>query len=243
MKSKLKLVVAAVAMVVADQASAAYANGELMLTVWDKVGAKSYTRDLGINLDAVIANPSAFSLNLDLSTDANYAGFLGLPAGSASAATWSIVAARGASAPLPTQWGILATHPAGTVWSSASTVPATMMTYEGVVNNQSINFNPALVSEVRTDPQAGYAGLSSWGDDMAGGLLIAGAIGSLDLTLNHFDAQFNSIVTQMGSVSLSSNGFLTTAPVPVPAAAWLLGSALIGMAGMARRRDDEAQAA
>jgi len=37
-------------------------------------------------------------------------------------------------------------------------------------------------------------------------------------------------------IQLDSNGLLHAAPVPLPAAAWLLGSGLIGLAGIGRRR-------
>ena len=39
-----------------------------------------------------------------------------------------------------------------------------------------------------------------------------------------------------GNVSYAFSATLTTAPVPVPAAAYLFGSGLIGLAGLARRK-------
>lgn len=44
----------------------------------------------------------------------------------------------------------------------------------------------------------------------------------------------------LGSFTLAANGSLTFAPVPIPAAVWLFGSALMGLVGVARRRKEVA---
>jgi len=69
MKIKLKLVAAAVAMVVSGQAAASLPRGEMFVTVWDMVGQKSFAKDLGVTMTAFAANPT---MTWDLSTDANY---------------------------------------------------------------------------------------------------------------------------------------------------------------------------
>ena len=43
-------------------------------------------------------------------------------------------------------------------------------------------------------------------------------------------------VYSLGQLELTSNGTLETAPVPVPAALWLFGSGLLGLAGVGRRK-------
>jgi hypothetical protein len=46
----------------------------------------------------------------------------------------------------------------------------------------------------------------------------------------------------IGDTSWTFTGTYETAPVPIPAAAWLFGSAALGVAGLARRRKDPAAA-
>lgn len=48
--------------------------------------------------------------------------------------------------------------------------------------------------------------------------------------------QMPAVVRQLGTFHLASDGTLTFTPVPVPAAAWMLGSGVLALAGVARRR-------
>lgn len=104
-KSKLNVLAAAVAMAasafggnaMAGIATAGSGNSELYLTVWDQVGNKSYTRDLGVFLDSYGTQnaPGAFTTNVDASpaftqpfnADANWTTFVGTST-AADVANW-----------------------------------------------------------------------------------------------------------------------------------------------------------
>ncbi|MFA5240801.1 MAG: hypothetical protein WC029_02870 [Sulfuricella sp.] len=77
MKLKFKLIVAAAALAVAGQASAAIStsasgNGEMFLSVYDANANMSYTKDLGITIDAFLAGSSS---NLSFASDSLLDGF------------------------------------------------------------------------------------------------------------------------------------------------------------------------
>jgi hypothetical protein len=60
-----------------------------------------------------------------------------------------------------------------------------------------------------------------------------------DAVTNSANPQALAAIFNLGTVTFSSNGTLTFAggsPVPLPAAVWLFGSGLLGLAGVARRR-------
>jgi len=67
-----------------------------------------------------------------------------------------------------------------------------------------------------------------------------------DATSGGGNTELNADIFDLGTVSLSSNGTLTFAgasPVPLPAALWLFGSGLLGLAAIARRRSTGAPGA
>lgn len=102
-----------------------------------------------------------------------------------------------------------------------------------VANNLSATFMPGT---------AGFHDLN-FGRDQTFGFNAEGTLTGLSATVDFFflniDNADNSLTAAprlMGTWTLSSAGDLSFQPVPVPAAAWLMGSALVGLAGAARRR-------
>ncbi len=68
--------------------------------------------------------------------------------------------------------------------------------------------------------------INVWDVNADGSLTAAGIPGMENGPFPGFNAAFD----------LSATGLITTSPVPVPAAVWLFGSGLVGLAGIARRR-------
>ena len=117
--------------------------------------------------------------------------------------------------------------------------------------NASCGFNGASCATDSTEIASNYhpAKTTNWGDDF-------GTVTALDNTQNISTAQAFFYLTHAGTSgtsqslkfvagnsngrgvwTLSANGDVAfAAPVPVPAAVWLLGSALVGMGATARRR-------
>jgi hypothetical protein len=87
-----------------------------------------------------------------------------------------------------------------------------------------------------------YSGLNGTGDILGTFTLLANAQnGCSDTSFCHWDqtsVDFAGIAQSIQFGSALGAGFdnVTVAPVPLPAAIWLLGSSLLGLGGVARRR-------
>jgi hypothetical protein len=89
------------------------------------------------------------------------------------------------------------------------------------------------------DPTILTANASNWYSN--GPTNLVTGLGSATLYEAHAVGQNSTLlatVTNIGTVTLSASGltFTAPAPVPLPAAIWLLGSGLLGLAGVGRRK-------
>jgi len=252
---KIKTLVAAVALaVVSSGANAAIANlnsqeGELFLTVFDPSAQTSYSLDLGINVSAMY-NDSTSARSFDLSTDANFASFIGQ-----TDLRYTVTAADVSFNDINT-YGFMTTAKDGlaalqrAIPNDGFIFPTAIKIHDeaGVLNAQSgIPFaadgsnRNANLSAFASVGDIGYYAQPSWGDTIGN----AGFTSSQDVntSVGFFQVQidpndgFTAVHTQLANEwLLSSNGTLSYSAVPVPAAVWLFGSGLVGLVGVGRRR-------
>lgn len=188
MKFNLKTLVAAASMVVVAQANAAIdmantGNGELFLTAWDSVRNVSYTRELGVNINAFLPNSQGGSMTPNSGLSLNFAGdalfastFTGSSAGNIQ---WNVVAGDSlstATASTPNNLRIITTS----TFSNPTSLNLTNSGLGGAVQKID-NFTQAVndagcstsASCVITDPTAaGFggnnAGAAGWGSSFGG---------------------------------------------------------------------------
>lgn len=259
----LKKTAAAVAIALAaGAADAAITDGlfepsELFVNVWDETAQQSYAMDLGITTAQFLTNPSQ-SLSFNLASDSNYASFLSpqSPLVFNVAGFDSVLNALSDvpdfGALVTTNEDVNANSTFNNVWD-VSTVVATgtrISVHIGGLNalESNPNANGAGNGSGVSTPGDGdaYYGTNTWLNNMGGGLPFIDSAG-VDTALNfwHLGTTDGSdaIATMLaGSWTLSSTGMLTyaaTSQVPVPAAVWLFGSGLVGLIGVARRKQAE----
>ncbi len=230
--------------------------GELFLSVIDRGGSspESYVRDLGITTGAFLANPTSF-LNTSFSADSNLQSLLTNQQANGGTIHWNLAGESNQVSPV-FNVGALTTAPTQLTTSNTpqgqfGLAPAftKLADYTKAVNqaadpNNMTNYaanNSVLVASSNTG--AYYDGVN-WGAKWLDPTNTEGASGqSLGFYFVGLDPNTGNtmINTFSGQWTLASNGTLSyaasaPAPVPLPPAVWLLGSALVGLVGVGRRR-------
>ncbi len=244
---KLQVIAAAAALAIAGTAGAAInpgsdmgQGGELILSVWDDASSTSYTLDLGIDMRNFDENQTyVFDLDDPMWTD--------FSVGAAGDMTWDVVGSDRAAG-MPSVNGIMTTARFGTDGSVTGLQHAGYNTLQSNIEQYAQALN-GLNSDYATNNSyflsgGSYAGdTGTWGS-FAGNVTFATAsygetMEFWSLTTGVIEGRRPSPTAEhtklAGTWTLADNQLVYTA-VPVPAAVWLLGSSLIGLVGVARRR-------
>lgn len=204
----------------------------------DQLGTSSTTTQSSVALDGAqtTASPGSFTLNsaLNLSADPTLATFLTNNPGS----QWTILAVNGTgSGVAPGNKFIASTFPAATgipIGVSTSAV-------SGAANTL-INFfieENGVTWPVNTTEGWGKGGVYGAQAASAGNIATdANAVGVATNTylLSTNNKQKPIELVSTNKLTLNTDGSLSVSAVPIPAALWLFGSGLLGLAGVGRRR-------
>lgn len=225
-------------------------NGELILSVWDSVNKNSYSQDLGITYNQLVSGVGFGTINLDSTALSVFSS------ANLSTLQFSVMATSNTQYTPSfdyalTKMGLIASLAPGQ--SKFSIPDADNYNYISGTFGAFTEYGSALgfTTDAATNPvksvSAGGLGYSevfelylenNLARDLSGS---NGQTSSLWLQSFADDDGVAQLQRQLGTVTLNissaSAGTLTIAPaVPVPAAVWLLGSALAGLGSIARKR-------
>lgn len=236
-------------------------SGELFLSVWDQTASQSYSQDLNVDLAQFLANTNVNGYNSNASwsialNPSVWGSFFN--AGNAGATVYNIAAAKLDNASfnaLSPNYGYLTSfnsaNPAPTVNGNVNQISGVGTT----IVSKAITINGLGSGDANVWSSASPAYFDSeWGNTFNGNVPISqrndGLFGATTLVYFHGldpvlgqDEIGDPVVLDRwdllpGTFQLTAthlNYTVGSAPVPVPAAVWLFGSALTGLIGFSRR--------
>ncbi len=230
-------------------------NGELVLVAWDDVAKTSYAQDLGIRFDDLKAGGISTSIALDSALFSQAFG------GNTSNVRWVLGAASNHWANVDQtayetlNFGMFSSGRATSIvgqtdgQSQLDGVQAYFQTYAvlpALMGGAMQAGTPSDNGAIATASGAANYLYSGWAENymllFPNGMQVASSVGqTTNLWFFGFaDNELQSPITEIRGTATLANGSLTiaqsTPEVPVPAAAWLMGSALVGLGGIARSR-------
>ena len=269
MKFNLKMIAVAAAMVsAAGAANAALAtgnNGSLALVAFNTVTNVWYIRDTGYLINSFLPS-SVTTLSGDGSVTGDKTPAAGLTIdktvtasfGDSSFSSWLTGQTES-----DVRWFVSAVDNTGTNSTNRKRLITSSANPDQTASNGQVDnyissgsagglstlFGSGTLSVTGTDAPGAFA--SNFGLGAAGLASLGDSVGLFYFARNASTTGTSSTATQYGNVngystvSLAANGDFTyiapTSAVPVPAAAWLLGSGLLAMGGAIRRRKAAAQ--
>jgi hypothetical protein len=253
----LKMIVAAVALVAAGSANAALTNANgstgsaLFIEAWDTVSGVGFVQDLGQTFQSGLTLGS-LSVNLD---SASFASLLGTDT-TGAALNWHVFASADFDQTY-SGYGILttvSTTPGAGFRIDAGQLQSLQIAEASHLALINATLGTASFKNIASSDSAfgGNNGGAYYGNFIGGNSAKTG-FGALDFysytndpdTFALVETKLNGAAGGDHQFKLASNGTLTfnaatASAVPLPAAAWLFGSGLLGLVGIGRRRNKQA---
>ncbi|MDT8383298.1 MAG: VPLPA-CTERM sorting domain-containing protein [Gammaproteobacteria bacterium] len=255
-KMKMKAVAAALALVAAGTANAAIdttatGNGELFFSIRDNTNLTSYVMDTNVSLDTFLAN---VNVSQSWAADATLTSYLSTGSGNYS---WAVMAGDSIGAGAAGGLRYLSTAATGMAGTWATEKNVGMLGYSIMDTSYLTGANAAIAvgatgnSATFANGDAGYFGtaMDSWFNNSPMNAASAGLGGEQSFYYATNTGSTAAFATKNQTIAVSEligtwtldslSGDLNYVATPIPAAVWLLGSAMVGLVGVARRREED----